>query len=73
MNKLLNFFVILTFLFTFSINGLAQEQVEKSLKILKENSYFETGVVMGSPSFFNGTMGYWFGPVGLRVFRNVFG
>ena len=67
LNLLCVFFVILTFLFTFSINGLAQEQVEKSLKISKKNSYFEAGVVIGSPSFFNGTIGYWFGPVGLRV------
>ncbi len=67
LNLLLNFFVIITFLTTFTMDGLAQEQVEKRLKILKENSYFEAGVIIGSPSFLNGSIGYWFGPVGLRV------
>lgn len=67
MNKLRIFFVVLAFSSTFSISSLAQEQVEKGPKSLKGNLYFEVGAIVGSPAYFNGAIGYWFGPVGSRL------
>lgn len=65
--KIRIFFVVLIFAVTFDISSLAQEKLEKGPKSLKANSYFEAGAIVGSPSFLNGAVGYWFGPVGLRV------
>ena len=64
MNKLRIFFIILAFS---SIYGSAEKQVENRQKNLKKDSYFEVGIFLGSPAFFNAGFGYWFGPVGLRL------
>lgn len=75
MNRLDILFIALAFSFLFSINSLAQEHVEKEInessetgpRNLKGDSYFEMGTNIGMPATINVAIGYWFGPVGLRL------
>ena len=67
MNKFRIFFILLAYSFTFSINSLAQEKFENAQNDIKGISYFEVGAILGSPAYFNGVIGYWFGPVGAHL------
>ncbi len=67
--------IFLAFSLTFSTDALGQEPVEKGpadssetgLRSLKGVSCFEMGANLGFPALVNVLVGYWLGPVGLRV------
>ena len=76
MSRLSILFIALAFSLTFSTDSLAQEPIEREEKESSETdlsdlrgvSYLEIGANLGfPPALLNGVVGYWFGPVGLRV------
>lgn len=46
---------------------------EINLKSIKEVSYFESGINLGTPSGINGAFGYWNGPIGYRITGMYYG
>lgn len=75
MKKLSVLLMAFALLFAFSVNHLAEAQTEKgaedppdtALRDLRRDRYFEMGANLGWPAVINGAVGYWFGPVGLRL------
>jgi len=56
------------FLFiSFYINNMVQAQDESEPKEFKKKSYFEVGIIAGTPAFINALNGFYIDPVGLRL------
>ncbi len=75
MSRLSILFIALALSLNFSTDVPCQEHVEKAgeestetgPRNLKGTSYFEIGANLGFPALLNGAVGYWLGPVGLRL------
>jgi hypothetical protein len=58
--------LIIIIFFSFFFYSIQSCALEHSNEDLKSVWYFEAGGILGSPSI-GGIVGYWFGPVGIRV------